>query len=83
MLASRVLQAARERLRPSRWGALPLFLGLLVALRLSLGAPWVMFQPRLLLFAGPVLAGTYLLAPMAWQWTGAARPRPWSGIPFG
>lgn len=75
MRALQVLQAANQRLRPSRWGALPLFLGLLVALRFSLGPPGLLLTPRLGLVLLPLLAGYYLLAPMPWQWTGDDRGR--------
>lgn len=76
MRTAQVLRAVRQRLRPSRWGALPLFLGLLLGLRLSLGTPWVPFQPRLLLVVTPLLAGYFFLSPMPWQWTGDDRLRP-------
>lgn len=75
MRSAQVLHAAKERLRPTRWGALPLFLGLLLALRFSLGPPGMLLNPRLGLVMLPLLAGYYLLAPMPWQWTGDDRSR--------
>ncbi len=75
MTSDQVLGAARRRLRPSRWGALALFLGLALLLRLSLGTLWVPFDPRLAVAATSLLAGAYLLGPMAWQWTGNEDPR--------
>lgn len=75
MRSAQVLLAAKERLRPTRWGALPLFLGLLLALRLSLGPPGMLLNPRLGLVMLPLLAGYYILAPMPWQWTGDDRSR--------
>lgn len=75
MFALDVIAAARERLRPSRWGALPLFVGLLLVLRLALGAPMLAFHPRLLAVALPLAGVYYLLAPMPWQYSGDHRLR--------
>lgn len=81
MRSAQVLSAARARLRPSRWGALPLFLGLLLALRFSLGPPGLEWNPRLAAVVLSLLAGTFLLSPMPWQWTGdeALRAPLWRG----
>lgn len=53
-----------------------LFLGLLLLLRLVLGAPVIGFQPQIFVLAGLLLAGYYALAPLPWLWTGDARSRP-------
>jgi hypothetical protein len=73
---SALLRLTGGRFRPQRWGVLLLFLGLLLLLRVVLGAPFIGFQPQIFVLASLLLAGYYALAPLPWLWTGDARVRP-------
>jgi hypothetical protein len=64
-----------QRLRPSSWGALPLFLLLLLPIRWVLGGPVLPWHWHAFLGALLLLAGYYLLTPLPWLWTGDDRHR--------
>jgi hypothetical protein len=70
-----VLLALRARCHPARWGAIPLFLLLLLAVRISLGESVLRAGPRMVALLLAFMAGFLLLAPLPWQWTGDGAPR--------
>lgn len=74
MDTSQILQNLRDRTRPSQWGALPLFIVMLVGLRLL---TWEARRPSggMFLFFALLMAGCYFLGPLPWQWTGDRRTR--------
>jgi len=69
------MQLTIQRFRPSSWGALPLFLLLLIPIRWMLGGPALPWRWHALLGALVMLLGYYLLTPLPWLWTGDARHR--------
>jgi len=64
-----------QRFRPSSWGALPLFLLLLIPIRWMLGGPALPWHWHAFLGAMAMLLGYYLLTPLPWLWTGDDRHR--------
>ncbi len=64
-----------QRFRPSSWGALPLFLGLLLLVRWVLGGPVIPWHWRFFVGGISLLVGYYTLTPLPWLWTGDDRHR--------
>lgn len=64
-----------QRLRPSSWGVLPLFLLLMLPIRWVLGGPVLPFHWGFFLGGLLLLGGYYLLTPLPWLWTGDDRLR--------
>lgn len=75
MLASQVLQQTFHRFKPSRLGAIPLFLALLFFVRWTMGESPIPDRPIILIGGALYLAGFYAFSPWAWQWTGDERHR--------
>lgn len=76
MRASSLWNAFFDRLRPNRWGPIPVFLALAFGLRILLGEALPPPNLRLVVPGTLFLLGIYLLAPMPWQWDGRDRGRP-------
>ena len=74
--ASFLWTAFFDRLRPSRWGPIPVFLALAFGLRFLLGEALPPPNPRLVATGALLLLGIYLLGPMPWQWDGRDHGRP-------
>jgi hypothetical protein len=70
-----LMQLTQHRLRPSSWGALPLFLLLMLPIRWVLGGPVLPWHWSFFLGGSMLLAGYYLLTPLPWMWTGDDRHR--------
>jgi hypothetical protein len=70
-----LMRLTAQRFRPSSWGALPLFLLLLLPIRWVLGGPVLPWHWHALLGAVVMLLGYYLLTPLPWLWTGDDRHR--------
>jgi len=71
-----LLKMTLQRFRPSNWGALPLFMGLLLLVRWVLGGPVIPWNWHFALGGGLHLLGFFALAPAPWLWTGDDRHRP-------
>jgi signal transduction histidine kinase len=69
------MRLSTQRFRPSSWGALPLFLALLLPIRWMLGGPVLPWHWFALLGAVTLLLGYYILTPLPWLWSGDDRPR--------
>lgn len=76
MRAAAPWNALIERLRPNRWGPIPVFLALAFGLRLLLGEALPPPNARLVATGSLFLLGIYLLAPVPWQWNGPRPGRP-------
>ncbi len=75
MRARPLMRLSAQRFRPSSWGALPLFLALLLPVRWMVGGPVLPWHWSALLGAVTLLLGYYVLTPLPWLWTGDDRPR--------
>jgi len=74
-----LLRISAARFRPSNWGALPLFLGLLLLVRWVLGGPVLPRDGHFIVGAALHLMGFFTLTPAPWLWTGDDRHRPGMG----
>jgi len=70
-----LMRLTAQRLRPSSWGAVPLFLLLLLPIRWVLGGPALPRHWSFFLGGSLLLAAYYTLTPLPWLWSGDDRHR--------
>jgi hypothetical protein len=70
-----LMRLTGQRFRPSNWGALPLFLGLLLLVRWVLGGPVIFPNSHVAFGALLMMAMYYALCPIPWLWSGDDRYR--------
>lgn len=75
MRSGPLMRLTLQRLRPSSWGAIPLFLLLLVPIRWAVGGPLLPWHWHAMVGGAALFTGYFILSPLPWLWSGDDRLR--------